>query len=82
MITARMAMINAGAGKTKWRVFIARAGQSKLDTFERHMTSFATLSAEFYSLTTALIIICGLRYHTWPQRGSISISNSTQEGFK
>jgi hypothetical protein len=50
-------MINAGAGKTKWRVLIARAGQSKLDTFESHMTFFATLNAEFCSLTTALIII-------------------------
>jgi len=73
-------MINAGAGKTKWRVLIARAGQSKLDTFERHMTSFATLNAEFCSLTTALIIIVRSSFHTWPQRDSIS--NSTQEGFK
>jgi len=66
MITARRAMINAGAGKTKWRVLIARAGQSKLDTFERHMTSFATLNAEFCSLTTALIII------VWPSLSSLA----------
>jgi hypothetical protein len=45
MITARRAMINAGAGKTKRRVLIAHVGQSKLDTFESHMTFFATLNA-------------------------------------
>jgi hypothetical protein len=72
MITARRAMINAGAGKTKWRVLIARAGQSKLDTFESHMTSFATLNAEFCSLTTALIII------VWP---SLSYLATTQFYF-
>ena len=48
-------MINAGVGKTKRSVLFARAGQSKLDTFESHMTFFATLNAEYCSLTTALI---------------------------
>src|SRR5262245_47889789 len=80
MITARRAMINAGADKTKRRVLFARAGQSKLDTVESHMTSFATLNAEFCSLTTALIIIVRPSFHTG--RNAILNSSSTQEGFK
>src|SRR5262245_6809913 len=80
MITTRWGMINAGAGKTKRRVLIAHLGQPKLDTFESHMTFFATLSAEYCSLTTALIIIMRPSLHTWPQRDSIS--SSIQEGFK
>jgi len=66
-----MAMINAGAGKTKRRVLFACMGQSKLDTFESHMTSFATLNAEFCSLSTKLMIIVRPSFHTWPQRDSI-----------
>jgi hypothetical protein len=73
-------MINAGEGKTKRSVLFARAGQSKLDTFESHMTFFATLNAEYCSLTTTLIIIMRPSLHTWPQRDSIS--SSIQEGFK
>ena len=73
-------MINAAAGKTKRSVLFARAGQSKLDTFESHMTFFATLNAEYCSLTTALIIIMRPSLHTWPQRDSIY--SSIQEGFK
>jgi len=44
-------MINAGVVKTKGLVFICprrpHAAWIKLDTFESHMTSFATLEAEF-----------------------------------
>jgi hypothetical protein len=72
-------MINASAGKTKRPVLFARGWLPKLDTFESHMTSFATLDAEF-THATALIIIVRPSFHTWSQRDTFS--NSTQEGFK
>ena len=79
MITARRAMINAAMAKPRG-AFNLPAQVGQLDTLKSHMTFFATLNAEYYSLTTALIIIMWPSFHTWPQRDFIS--SSIQEGFE